>query len=108
MRAAVLLAAVVALAGCGQSEMGKATSDLDATFARAGIDESYDQLVADARADRPVRVVADLARYDRAARQAAGKLGEEKVAAILAADATRIADVCGRCAAAIDRTRETL
>lgn len=96
----------VLTAGCGQSSTDKAAARLHTSLVALSMDEAYGQILRDI--NRPGRLDADLVRYDAAARAMAGTVGKERVEAILARKATAISDLCGRCAAAFDRTRESL
>jgi hypothetical protein len=99
--------AVVVLSGCGQSATDKASKQFGASLNRLALDENFGEILTDVQR-RPGMLDTHLHRYDLSARALAKAVGKEKVRRILADDATRIQPICGTCADAIDRTRETL
>lgn len=109
MKALVTTGAILCVlaAGCGQSSTDNAASQMHDALVLVQLDGTYNQIVRDVQG-QPGRLEGDLAQFDADAREAARVEGKDRVRAILAAKATAIADRCGECADAFDRTRETL
>lgn len=109
MRALVTCGAILCVlaAGCGQSSTDKAVGQMHDSLVLVQMDATYADIVRDVEG-RPGRLDGDLAQYDTDARDAANSVGKDQVSEILARKATAIADMCGECADAFDRTRESL
>lgn len=97
----------VLTAGCGASSTDKSVSAMHDALVLVQLDGTYNQIIRDLQS-HPARVDADLAQFDMDAREAARVEGKDQVRAILARKASAIADMCGECADAFDRTRESL